>query len=340
MTRLRKIYYSFPIRLLALHLRNHLTLVLIWVFLTLLSTGVIGKFFGVHYLLLTPEYRGEVDFWSFFLSGTALGALFMIWNLTTYLLSAHRFAFLATLEAPFSKYSLNNAAIPLTYLVIYLIATITFQWHDELSPARVIAGNLAGFLTGIAFLTGVLALYLRLTNKDIVSFLSPGHFVPRPGSKLLAPGRRLPTLFEIQTGSTRWRVDTYLNERLRLRWVRSVSHYNPEMLARVFRQNHLNAVVVQGIAFVLVMISGLFMDSEWMRVPTGTSIYLIASMVMAVYGAVVFWFRQWGLLVMLLLLIVVNVTTGFGWFTYRNRAYGIDYASEKRADYNYARLDD
>lgn len=339
MTRLRKIYYSFPLRLLALHLRNHLVLVLIWFFLALLSTGSVGKFFGIHYLMLTPEYRGEVDFWSFFITGTALGALYMIWNLTTYLLSAHRFAFLATLEAPFSKYCLNNAVIPLIYLLVYLMATVRFQWYDELSPFLVIFSNVFGFLLGIVVFTGLLALYLRLTNKDIVSFLSPGHFVPRPGGKLLAPGRRLPTLFEIQTGSTRWRVDTYLNERLHLRWVRSVSHYNPEVLARVFRQNHLNAVVVQGVAFVLVMISGLFMDSEWMRVPTGTSIYLIASMVIAVYGAVVFWFRQWGLLVMLVLLLVVNYTTGFGWFTYRNRAYGIDYVQEKRANYTYAALE-
>lgn len=339
MTRLRKIYYSFPIRLIALHLRNHLVLVLIWFFLALLSTGVVGKFFGLHYLMLTPEYRGEVDFWSFFITGTALGALYMIWNLTTYLLSAHRFAFLATLEAPFSKYCLNNAVIPLVYLVVYLTATVLFQWHDELSPVGVIFSNVAGFVLGIVVFTGLLALYLRLTNKDIVSFLSPGHFVPRPGGRLLAPGRRLPTLFEIQTGSTRWRVDTYLNERLHLRWVRSVSHYNPEILSRVFRQNHLNAVVVQGVALVLVMVSGLFMDSEWMRVPTGTSIYLIASMMIAIYGAVVFWFRQWGLLVMIVLLLVVNYTTGFGWFTYRNRAYGIDYIQEKRATYTYAELE-
>ncbi len=338
-TRLRKIYYSFPIRLIALHLRNHLVLVFIWIFLALFSTGVIGKFFGIHYLLLTPEYRGEVDFWSFFITGSALGALFMIWNLTTYLLSAHRFAFLATLEAPFSKYCLNNAVIPLAYLTTYLFATVHFQWYDELSPFGVIFSNIAGFLLGIVVLTGLLALYLRLTNKDIVSFLSPGHFVPRPGGKLLAPGRRLPTLFEIQTGSTRWRVDTYLNERLHLRWVRSVSHYNPEILARVFRQNHLNAVVVQGVALVLVMISGLFMDSEWMRVPTGTSIFMIASMMIAVYGAVVFWFRQWGALVMIVLLVVLNITTGFGWFTYRNRAYGIDYSLEKRATYSYAELE-
>ena len=339
MFRPRSLYYSFPIRLLILHFRNHLMLIGLWVFLTLLMTGAAGRFFGIYYLLLTPEYHGEVNFWSFFITGAACGAFFLIWNLTTYLLSAHRFPFLATLEAPFTKFGINNFIIPLAFLVTFLIASTRFQWFDELTDGWEIVLNIGGFLGGMLAMIGLLAAYLHLTNKNIASFLRPGEFVPRPGSKLLAPGYRLPTLWEIRAGATRWRVDTYLTERLHLRVVRSVSHYDPEILGRVFRQNHFNAVAVQVIAVLLLMLLGLFMDEPWARIPTGATVFLLASMAMAMFGAITFWFRHWGTLVFILIMAIVNYTTGMGFFHYRNRAYGLDYTYEKRADYNYKVLE-
>ena len=311
----------------------------LWLFLALLMTGAIGRFFGIYYLLLTPEYQGDVNFWSFFLTGSACGAFFLIWNLTTYLLSAHRFPFLATLKAPFTKFGLNNSLIPLAFLITFLAASTYFQWYDELTDAWSITKNIAGFLIGLLAMIVAVAAYLQLTNKDIAAFLRPGQFVPRPGGRLLAPGYRLPTLWEIRAGATRWRVDTYLTERLRMRPVRSVSHYNPEILGRVFRQNHLNAVVVQIIAVLILMILGLYMDKKWARIPTGATIFLLASMAMALFGAIVFWFRHWGTLVFIALMIAVNFTTGLGFFHYRNRAYGLDYQPDHRAAYTYRAME-
>lgn len=339
MTNLRRFYYSFPIRLLTLHLRNHLVLIGVWIFLALLMTGQVGRFFGMHYLMLTPEYRGEVNFWSFFITGLTFGAFVMIWNLTTYLLAASRFPFLATLSAPFTKFSLNNSLIPLLFFITYLVASTRFQWYDELSNTPDIVLNIAGFLAGAIALVSLLIAYLYFTNKDIGSFLRPGEFIPVPGSKLLAPGQRLPTLWEIREGATRWRVDTYITERLHLRLVRSVAHYNPKMLAQVFRQNHANAVVVQIGMLLLLMAQGAFMNSEWVRIPTGATVFILASMVMSIFGAVTFWFRQWGALVFITLLLAVNYITGFGFFNYRNRAYGLDYREENRATYSYAALE-
>ncbi len=339
MTAFRQIYYSFPVRLLSLHFRNHLVLIGLWVFLLLLMTGEVGRFFGMHYLLLTPEFRGEVGFWSFFITGAAFGAYVMIWNLTTYLLTANRFPFLATLSAPFTKFSLNNGVIPLVFLAIYLVSSILFQKHDELNKTPEVLTNIAGFLLGAAGLVSVLAGYLYFTNKDIGWFLRPGEFIPMPGAKLLAPGQRLPTLWEIREGATRWRVDTYLTERLRPRLVRSVAHYNSKMLSQVFRQNHFNAVVVQIIMLVLLMVLGAFMESEWVRIPTGATVFILASMAMSMFGAITFWFRQWGTLIFVSLLLMVNYITSFGLFNYRNRAYGLDYRPENRVEYSYPALE-
>ncbi len=334
MIALRHLYFSFALRLVALHLRNHVTLIAIWVFLVLLSGGMVGRFFGLHYLMLTPEYLGEVNFWSFFITGAAFGAMLMIWNLTTYLLAADRFPFLATLNTPFTKFCLNNSLIPLGFLSAYLFTTIWFQWHDELTRTGQIIAHVGGFLCGLLSLVILLAVYLNFTNKEIGSFLKPGNYVtPRPGRRLLAPGLRLPTIWEIQAGETRWRVDTYLTERLRTRRVRSVAHYDQEMLSRVFQQNHWNAVVVQLFALALLMTLGIFMENPWVRIPTAASIFLLASMAMALFGAITFWFRNWGFLVFITLLLVVNYFTGLGYLNYRNRAYGLDYKVENRVIY-------
>ncbi len=334
----RQLQYSFPVRLLALHFRSHLVLIALWVVLGMLVTGTAGRALGMHYLMLTPEYQGEVGWTSFFLTGAAFGAFFMIWNLTTYLLCANRFPFLATLTAPFTKFSLNNSLIPLAFLAVYLTSTIWFQSHDELTHARDIVVNTMAFLTGFATLVLFLALYLFFTNKDMAAFLRPGQFVPRPGGRLLAPGQRIPTIGEIKAGATRWRVDTYLTEHLSLRLVRSVAHYDPYWLNKVFQQNHANAIFVQVVALLLLMVHGWLLEISWAQVPTGVSVFVLGSMVMAFFGAIAFWFRQWGTLVFFALLALINAITAKGFFNYRNHAYGLDY-TKPPVPYDYALLE-
>ncbi len=333
------LFYSFPFQLIVLHLRNHLLLVALWILLTLLLTGYIGRFFGVYYLLLMPEYLGRVDFWSFLLVGAGCGAFFLIWNLTTYLLCSHRFPFLATLRAPFTLFSINNSVFPLLFLVIYVSTSISFQVYYELANLGEVLRNIAGLLIGMGLMVGSLAVYLHFTNKDLASILKAGHLTPKPGSRLLVPGAHVPTLNEIRSGITRWRVDTYLSERFRLRLVRSVAHYDRRLLARVFQQNHLNAVLVQLIALVVIMFLSLFMEQPWARIPAGATIFLLASMFMALFGAIVYWFRRWAVLVFLVLMFLVNTVTGWGLFYYRNRAYGLDYRPEHRAPYTHEHLD-
>lgn len=335
----RQIQYSFPVRLLALHFRSHLVLIFLWVVLSLLVTGQLGHSLGMHYLMLTPEYRGEVGFLSFFITGTALGAFIMIWNLTTYLLCADRFPFLATLGAPFTKFSINNSLIPAGFLMAYFSAAIWFQAHDELIGKMEIVKNIAGLLLGAIVFILFLAGYLYFTNKDIVSFLRPGKFVPRPGGRLLVPGRRTPTLGEIKAGATRWRVDTYLTERCHVRLVRSVAHYDPYLLGKVFRQNHANAIVVLGVALGLLMVQGWLLEYEWFRFPTSVNIFVLASIGMALFGAITFWFRQWSTFAFILLIVVINAFTAKGYFIYRNKAFGLNYSTALRPAYNYDLLE-
>ena len=325
----QRVYYSFPIQLLILQLRSNITLLLIWLFLAMLVNGQLGSKYGVKLLFWAPEYFGEVGFGSFFFVGLCFGALVMTWNLTSYLLGAHHFPFLATLARPFTKFSLNNTVLPLSFACYLMFHCITYGYQQSGDWFEVFT-NVVGFLFGLASLAILLALYFNFTNKDIKSYVE----VRDSAATDLAPGMRHPVDFQgLRTGMDRWRVDTYLTESFRPRLVRSVAHYDPTILLRVFRQNHLNAVVVELVAVVILIALGYLIDYPAFRIPAAASIFLLASVVVAMGGAISYWFHRWRVPVFILLLLLVNYITRFDSFNHRSRGYGLDYSQPTNYSY-------
>ena len=129
---LTNIYYSFPCQLLVLHLRSNLILLAVWILLGLFVTGGLALKYGLRYLFLSPEYLHNVGFWSFFYVGVGFGAFAMSWNLTTYLLGARYFPFLASLSRPFTKFCLNNILLPAFFVILFLGNLIHFESQIEL----------------------------------------------------------------------------------------------------------------------------------------------------------------------------------------------------------------
>ncbi|GIV31855.1 MAG: hypothetical protein KatS3mg030_157 [Saprospiraceae bacterium] len=327
-SRLRKaltdVVYSFPFQLVVLHLRNHILLLGIWIFLALQIHGSIGGKFGISYLFLAPEYLGKVNFWSFFLVGVGFGTFVMSWNLTTYLLNSFRFSFLACLARPFTKFTLNNSLIPLGFLAFYIYHVFVFCSYYELRPAGEILLNILGFFSGLITLLALIALYFQFTNKDIFSYGSTDR--PGPLESRIGAGRdQAPMIDDIKQNKNQWRVETYLTESLRPRLVRSVAHYDEKLLLKVFRQNHLNALAVQLLTLVVLILLGALMENPVCRIPTAASIFLLASIFMAVTGAIVYWFQRWSTLAVILLLLSLNYLTRHDLFTHRNKAYGLRY---------------
>lgn len=323
------IYYSFPSRLVQLHFRNNLLLLACWILLMLLMTGQVGRIFGIRFLFLTPEYLGEVNFWSFFLVGLCYGGFVMTWHITTYLLDGHYFPFLASLKRPFSKFCLNNSVVPFLFATIYLFFTIEAQIQQEYLGALDIALNLLGLSIGFLTLISLGSGYFFLTNHDIIRFL--GDESPNLPSAQAATDA---TIASIKAGEVKWRVDTYLTEKVNIRPVRSVSHYDEDILKKVFRQNHLNALLVQTLSLILLLVLGLLIDQPWARIPTGATIFLFASIFVAILGALGYWFQRWRLLIGILLLLGVEFTTGFEWLNPKNKAYGLSYSTPPSI-YNY-----
>ena len=332
------VYYSFPLQLLILHLRNNLLILGCWILIGLLMTGTIGRLFGARFLFLAPEYLGEVNFISFFLLGLGFGAFFMTWNLTTYLLEAHHFPFLASLARPFTKFCLNNLIIPLVFLGFYFFYTIHFQWYYEYWNGWLIFYNIIGFTSGFAALVIFTSIYFHFTNKDIVSFKKLRKNQPPNLLRNITPGRDIAKLGTIQTGISTWRIDTYLTESFKPRLVRSVAHYDSSILLSVFKQNHVNTLLVQVFGLVVLVILGYLIDQPFFRIPAGTSVFILGSVIIAVTGAITYWFDKWRIPVIVLLLILINIITSYDLFNHTNKAYGLDYTGPL-AEYSYECLE-
>jgi hypothetical protein len=327
----KNLYYSFPVQLLALHLRSNLLLLGLWVLMALFFSGALGRKLGLQYLFLDPEYLGQVNFLSFYFLGLAMGSFYMSWNLTAYLLSAHHFPFLATLARPFTKFVLNNLLLPLGFLIAYLAVGIHFmRYYGGLGPAD-ITMNVLGVLAGILTLVALYALYFQVTNRDIF------HYQPQTPAAPIVPGRRQVDVDYIKQDRARWKVSVYLNESLQPRLVRSVEHYDSSLLMQIFKQNHLNALILQLLSMLLLLSLGYLIDRPAFRIPAGASIFILVSLVVAIVGALTYWFNEWRAMVLLLALLALNYVTRFDYFNNYNRAYGMDYQAEP-ADYTLEKL--
>jgi len=335
----RQLYYSFPVQLIVLHLRSNHLLLAAWLLFAAFMSGMLARKFGFQYLMLDPEYLGHVNFLSFYIQGLAFGTFFMSWNLTLYLLSAHYFPFLASLAKPFTKFIINNLVLPLVFAVIYLGYIVYFQhYYEGLEFWRIMSYCLALLLGCISWIL-LYSFYFYFTNRDISYYdIALEQEVPnRPAPKQFKPGRRKVDLEYIKLDTNRWDVHNYLTETLQPRLVRSVAHYDSSMLLSIFRQNHLNALILQLISMLLLLILGYQIDSPVFRIPAGASLFILASVFVAIIGAVTYWFNEWSVTIIILLLIAINFLSRYDIFDHTNKAYGLNYNSPP-AEYSVGRL--
>jgi len=120
--------------------------------------------------------------------------------------------------------------------------------------------------------------------------------------------------------------------------VRSVGHYDVKVLRKVFRQNHLNALIVQLFGLVVLIALGYLIDKPYFRIPAAANLFILASVLVAITGAITYWFDQWKFTIVIILLFVVNYLTSFDAFNHKNKAYGLDYTKEL-TEYSYQKLD-
>ena len=321
---LPKVFYSFPIQLLLVHLKRNQVLVLIWIILLAMITGNFGKYLGIPYLFLDPEYLNKVNFTSFFIMGLMISSLTTAFNITCYINDGHRFSFIGALEKPFSKFSINNSILPLLFLIVYLFQLTAFQVNNEFLTSKEIAFNLTGLLAGYLTFTSVLYVYFVFTQKDIFKYV-----VCKVDEKLKHNVRitRASVMRKLDVARKKQvRVDYYLDFNLKFRKVGDEKDfYDKASILQVFDQNHFNLVVIETLIFCLILVLGLFKDSELFQFPAAASLLIFLTVVMMLAGAFTYWFGGWSGSASVILFLIVNYLYGEDYFSKKYEAFGLDY---------------
>ena len=325
------IAHSFPVQLLLNNIKRNHVLLLCWIILFAMVTGAFGKYLGIPYLFLDPEYLNKVNFTSFFIMGVCTAGFTMAFHITCYINDGHRFTFVGTLSRPFTKFCINNSLIPIIFLIVYIWQIIGFQINNEYTTHWSLATNLAGLLSGYLIMTMIFFVYFWFTNKDIFKYV-----VCRIDEKikLSVKATRASAMKKLDIARKKQvRVDNYLDYDLRFKKVEDTHFYDRATILQVFDQNHFNLVVIELFIFATVLVLGIFKDYPAFQLPAASSFTIFLTIFVMIAGAFSYWFGNWSATIALILFLFINFLVGKDFFAKQYKAFGLDY-SAPRGEYS------
>jgi len=316
------VYYSFPVQLLILHLKRNYLLLFIWGFLFGIITGQFGREFGIPYLFLDPEYLNQVNALSLFLLGMSIGIFDTAFQITSYSIQSGRFHFLGYVRKPFQKFFLNNAFIPLIFIIVYLINFIKFQTESESLTLIQILLEAGAFLLGFILVLVLFFLYLNSTNKDLFVLFGPS---PERQNELKQLKKwtwiNRPEPAESET----IRIDFYLDSFYKIKKVSRRMFFDQDKIQQVFAQNHLNSLILEFGVIISILFFGIFADITIFQPPAGCSLILFLTILVMITGWASFWFREWTTAAVLIFIFLFNFLTSTVWIPSNQGAFGLNY---------------
>lgn len=327
--------YSFPVQLLLNNAKRNHVLLLCWIVLFTMITGAFGKYLGIPYLFLDPEYLNKVNFTSFFIMGVCTAAFTMAFHITCYINDGHRFTFVGTLSKPFTKFCINNSIIPLAFFGLYIYQIIAFQINNEYTSDWSLYTNLSGLLTGYLITTLFFFVYFWFTNKDIFKYV-----VCRIDEKIKhsVKATRASAMKKLDIARKKQiRVDNYIDHDLTIKKVEDTHFYDRATILQVFDQNHFNLVVIELFILAIVMVLGIFKDYPAFQLPAASSFMIFLTIFVMIAGAFSYWFGNWSATIALILFIFINFLVGKDYFAKQYKAFGLDY-TKPPAEYSVASL--
>jgi len=316
--RLQGVYRFLPVQLLLLHFRKYQLLLLFWVIVVATVTGNFAVHFGASTLFLAPEYLGQINFLSMFLLGSAMATFIMAWNITTFIIHSHRIPFLGATRQAFLKYCINNAIIPLAFLIFYSAISIRFQYFNEHASAGTIIVLQLGYYLGLIVFLLLSFVYFFRVDRDLFKVVI-SRITNLSVIREIVPYDSLDVEFDIV------RADTYLSETLQVEKISELESYHPRLLSIVLRRHHRNAVTATIFALALLLLLGAFMEDPRLRIPAGSGFLLLFAVMMGLVGAVKYFLKTWELMGWVLIALFLSLLVKWKIFDLRSIAYGLNY---------------
>lgn len=320
----KKIYYFFPVNLLVLHFKKNQILLGFWFFFYLAVSGKIGASFGLHYLFLDPEYLHKVDFWSLLIVGLSLGVFTLSFFITCYILDGHKYKFLGLTRYPFIVFSLNNSLVPFSFFIYYSVQVTLFQSGSGMQSASEIFLDILGLVSGYVSIVVLVFFYFSRTNRSALNDLI---VTIDEGLKRRKINSRRALRKVISSRKSTFKIRSYLKSPIKIEPVNKNIRLNSLAITNVFDQNHLNAIFVEVVIFIVFMSLGFYRDFEAFRIPAGASTLLFSSFIMMFLGALFYWLRGWAISVVIIGIISVNSFMEMGIIKSHYEAFGINYTS-------------
>jgi hypothetical protein len=317
-------FYSLPVQLLLLHFRKYQVLLLFWVILFATISGHFLKPYGADSLMLAPEYLGKVNALSTAFAGFTVASYIMCWNITTFILHSKHIKFLATTAQPFLKFCINNAIIPLIFLLCYLFFAIDYQHYEELSSSLVIVELTGGFLGGFMLSLAIAFGYFFRTDRKIYRKMATDFTT---ANEKYERARRMIKNSKVEKGEMR--VDWFLSATFGLRKPRNIKHYSQEFLDSIFKRHHFASIKAVFLAFAFLIMIGVFAENKYFQIPAAASITLFFTILIAAAGALSLFLRNWSIPVVLVIYLLVNWMFQQHIIDPRNKAYGLNYDDTK-----------
>ena len=284
--------------------------------------------YGADSLFLAPEYLGMINPASAAVMGCAIAVFIMSWNITTFILFSRHFRFLATTSNPFLKYCINNAILPVIFVIYYSIRAFQFTKYKELMSLGDIFLFAGGFVLGMVLLVSVSFLYFFRADRSIIRTLAPVMANPKLFKEKFKP-------HETRTIHSRViKVEWYLNARFGLKKTRDVTHYSREFVETIFHRHHFAAVISIFISFLFLILIGFWLDSPYFQLPAAAGLTIFFAILIALSGAFSYFLKSWTLPFLVILIIILNILYRYDIIDPGNKAYGLNYKKTERPEYN------
>ncbi len=312
-------FYSLPVQLLLLHFRRYQVLLIFWYILFATVSGHFLQPYGANSLYLAPEYLSNVNALSMAMVGFSVGVFIMSWNITSFILHTRHIKFLATTAQPFLKFCINNAVLPLFFLVFYFVYAIEYNSNLELLNTLDIVVLLSGFMGGFILCIFISFAYFFSADKNI--YRSMGNVITSENKKYEKIVRRQQS--PVQKGEIR--VDWFLSAQLGLRKPRNVRHYSQEFLDSIFKRHHFTTVIAILLSFILLLVIGFFSDNKIFQIPAAASVTVFFGILIGVAAAISLFLGSWSIPALVVLYLIINFFYEENIIDLRNKAYGLNY---------------
>ena len=277
-----------------------------------------------------PIWGGDPKSIKFSFGGFSIGFLTY-----SYIKLGPRYPFLATVSRPFFRFSINNSFIPIVFIIYYCIRMAYFQINEELASTADVIIYIISTLSGISLFILLSLLYFFPISRNLNVILPVEPNSKNPISSLTNQKDKWYDYFR----KDKRRKYYYLGKGWKIFQSRLVSHLHRDVVEQVFAKNRINAFFFELITIVAFVILGFLRDYKAFEVPAAMSIVMLLTIIHMLYSTITSWFNNWVwpmLIFVFFGMSIISVKQDL--FRYTSYAFGLDYSSEDKIEYNVAHI--